>query len=321
VRHVVCSALGSIGNLRVEEQSPLVASAGTVVVDVEFAAVSFVDTLLVRGLYQIEQPVPYTPGSAVAGTVSSVGAGAGQFKAGDAVVAVLDQGGGFANQAVAPADMVIPRPDDLPADVAVASVENYGTMTFAFEQRAHLAKDEWVVILGAGGAIGMAAVDLARAAGARVIALASTDDKRRTAREAGARVVLAYEDIGDVQAITGSGADIVVDPVGGDLAKAAIRLLAEGGRYCVLGFASGQIPRLPANQVLLRNRNVVGVDWGDYARRRPAAAASVMADVLARIARGELHPPRPKRIPLESAAEALTAIASRAVSGKLVLST
>jgi NADPH:quinone reductase len=321
MRHVVCSQVGAIDELRVEECPPRSAAAGQVIVDVEFAAVSFVDTLLVRGLYQIEQTMPYTPGSSVAGTISSVGSGVNHLSIGDRVVAVLDAGGGFADQSVAPAEMVIPLPDILPTDVAVSSVENYGTMSFTFERRAPVAPGEWVVVLGAGGAIGLAAVDIARAAGARVIGLASSEVKRSVSQQAGAEVTLSYEEITEIPGITGGGADIVIDPVGGDIAKTAIRLLGENGRYCVLGFASGQIPKLSANQVLLCNRSVVGIDWGDWARRRPAAAAQVITAVLQRIARGELHPPTPVRMPLEDAVAALDAIERREVAGKLVLAT
>jgi NADPH2:quinone reductase len=175
-------------------------------------------------------------------------------------------------------------------------------------------------VLGAGGGIGLAAVDVARAAGARVLAAASSEAKRSAALAAGAERAIGYDDLRDrVRELTGGGADVVVDPVGGDLAEPALRSLAPGGRYCVLGFAAGEVPRLPANRVLLRNRTVVGIDWGDWSRTRPADAHALVAEVLARTARGELHPPRPTALPLDAAADALRRLAARDVVGRLAL--
>ena len=319
MRQVVCDVLGCIDNLVLREVPPSQATDGHVVVDVEFAAASFVDTVLVKGLYQVDYPVPYVPGSAVAGTVSSIGPGVTGVDLGAAVVAALEAAGGFADQVVVPAEVLIPRPPELAADLAVASLENYATMTFALQERARLRSNEWLVVLGAGGAIGLAAVDIARFMEANVVAFASSDEKRELARRAGANIVLGYEDMPSVRDITDGGADVVIDPVGGDIARAAVRVLARAGRYCVLGFASGEIPQLPANRILFQNRQVIGVDFGDLARRAPMSARAFMASAIGRIARGELQPPQPTRMPLESAASALNLIANRKVPGKIVL--
>lgn len=269
----------------VEEPDPS-PGPGEVLVAVAAAAVSFVDGLVVRGRYQVRPPLPHTPGSAVAGRVAAVA----------------------------------PLPDGVAAPVAAAAVESYSTLAFALEHRVRVRPGEWVLVLGAGGGIGLAAVDVCRAAGARVVAAASTEAERTAARAAGAQVAVGYDALKDrVREVTGGGADVVVDPVGGPPAEPALRSLTAYGRYCVLGFAAGEIPRLPANLVLLRNRGVVGVDWGDWARTRPEDAVALLTGVLGRVARGELRPPEPTGLPPERAAEALTPLAHREVVGKLVL--
>jgi NADPH2:quinone reductase len=320
MRRIVCRQFGPVDGLLLEEEPDPAPGPGEVVVGVEAAAVSFVDGLIVEGRYQVRPPLPYTPGTAVAGRVRAVGADVPDVATGDRVAVLSMAGGGFATDLVTPAAALAPLPPGLTAERAATAIENYSTMTFAFSQRVRVDPGEWVLVLGAGGAIGLAAVDVARAAGARVIAAASSEDKRAAAGAAGAEVVLGYTDLKDrVREVTGGGADVVIDPVGGPLAETALRSLTAYGRFCVLGFAGGDIPRLPANIVLLRNRSVIGVDWGDWARTRPEAATTLMGDVLARIARGELRPQPPTCLPLDQAARALTRLARRDVVGKLAL--
>ncbi|MBN9759204.1 NADPH:quinone oxidoreductase family protein [Pseudonocardia sp. Ae707_Ps2] len=293
----------------VEEPTPE-PGPGEVLVAVEAAAVSFVDGLIARGDYQLRPPLPFTPGSAIAGTTPD----------GRRVAALLTGFGGFASHAVVPEGLLVPVPDEVDAGVAASSLESHGTIAFAFRDRVTVRPGEWVVVLGASGGIGQAAVDHARAAGARVLAVASTPDKRAAALEAGAEVAVGYDSLKDtIRGHTGGGADVVIDPVGGDAAEAALRALAAGGRFCVLGFTSGTIPKLPANLVLLRNRTVVGVDWGDWSRTDPAASRDLAEDVLRRIGSGELHPARPRTLSLDDAATATRAYAERSAVGKLVL--
>ena len=320
MRRVVCREFGPVDRLTVLEEPDPEPMVGEVVVAVDAAAVSFVDGLIVQGRYQVRPLLPYTPGTAVCGRVQTVGSGVGSVEVGDQVSVLSLAGGGFTTHLVAPAEAVARLPVGLPAELAATAIENYCTMTYAFSHRVRVRPGEWVLTLGAGGGIGLAAVDVACAAGGRVIAAASSEAKRAAARAAGAEVVIDYTDLkGHVRDLAGGGADVVIDPVGGPLAEAALRSLTAYGRFCVLGFATGEIPRLPANIVLLRNRSVVGVDWGDWARTQPKAANALVPEVLARIAHGELRPPVPNCLPLEAAAHALTLLARRDVVGKIAL--
>ena len=320
MRRIVCREFGPVERLVLVEEPDPEPGPGEVAVAVAAAAVSFVDGLIVEGRYQVRPPLPYTPGSAVAGRVRAVGGEVNGLAVGDPVVVLSMAGGGYTTDLVVPASAVAACPAGLAPELAATVIENYSTMTFAFSSRVPVRPGEWVLVLGAGGGIGLAAVDLARAAGARVVAAASTEAKREAARAAGAEVVVGYTDLKTrVREVTGGGADVVVDPVGGPLAEEALRALTAYGRFCVLGFAGGDIPRLPANVVLLRNRSVIGVDWGDWARTRPEAANALVPEVLDRIARGELRPPAPTRLPLDQAAHALTLLAHRDVVGKLAL--
>lgn len=320
MRRVVCREFGPVDRLTVVDEPDPEPMAGEVVVAVDAAAVSFVDGLIVQGRYQVKPMLPYTPGTAVCGRVVTLGSGVDFVEVGDRVSVLSLAGGGFSTHLVAPAEAVARLPVGLPAALAATAIENYSTMAYAFAHRVHVRPGEWVLVLGAGGGIGLAAVDVARAAGCRVIAAASTETKRAAALAAGAEVVIDYTDLkSQVRDLTEGGADVVIDPVGGPLAEVALRSLTANGRFCVLGFASGEIPRLPANIVLLRNRSVIGVDWGDWARTQPKAANALVPEVLTRIAQAELRPPAPTCLPLEAAAHALSLLASRGVIGKIAL--
>jgi NADPH2:quinone reductase len=320
MQRVVCRAFGEVEDLEVVEETAPAPGPGEVLVEVDAAGVSFVDGLIVRGLYQVRPPLPFTPGSTVGGRVVALGEGVSAPAVGTAVAGLATGFGGFTSHAVLPASTAVPLPDGVSAETAVTAIESYSTLVFAVTHRVAISEGERVVVLGAGGGIGLAAVDVARSLGGRVVAVASSEDKRQAALAAGAETAIDYTDLKDgIRAATGGGADVVIDPVGGPAAESALRALGTGGRFCVLGFASGEIPRLPANIVLLRNRSVVGVDWGDWARSDGDAATGLVADVLGRIARGELHPPRPQVFPLVEAGKALRLFADRAVTGKIAL--
>jgi len=217
---------------------------------------------------------------------------------------------------------VVPLPDAVSFEVAATAVDSYTTMLFALTRRTSVRPGEWVVVLGAGGGIGLAAVDVASSLGARVIAAASSQAKREASVTAGALVTIDYqtEDLkARVREITGAGADLIVDPVGDRHAEPALRSLGRSGRYLVVGFAGGSIPRVPLNRILLGNRTVIGVDWGAWAGQDPAGNQALIAELLQRVAAGVLHPVAPRTYPLERAAEALGELGGRRVTGKLAL--
>jgi NADPH:quinone reductase len=319
-RRVVCREFGDPEKLELVEDAVPTPGPGQVLVGVEAAGVSFVDGLIVQGRYQVRPPLPFTPGAAVAGTVLAVGEGVDPARTGTAVVGSVMGFGGYTTHAVL--SDAVPLPEGVSPVIAASALEGYSTLVFAVTRRVTIEKDEWVVVLGAGGGIGLAAVDVARSLGARVVAVASSAEKREAALRAGATAAIDYTDVKDgIRAATGGGADVVIDPVGGPAAESSLRALRAGGRFCVLGFASGEIPRLPANIVLLRNRTIVGVDWGDWAREvgGPAGNAALLADVVERIGRGDLHPPTPTEAPLPEAAQVLRRYADRTAVGKYVL--
>jgi NADPH2:quinone reductase len=259
----------------------------------------------------------------VAGDVLRVGSGVSGLNEGTRVAGYsVELLGGYATHQVLPAHAVVPLPESVAYETAATAVESYATMLFALTRRTTLRADEWVLVLGAGGGIGLAAIGVARSLGARVIAAASSSGKRTAALEAGAAVVIDYEaaDLTPrVREITGGGADVVVDPVGDRFAEPALRSLRQFGRYLVVGFAGGAIPRLPLNRVLLENRTLVGVDWGAWSRQDPQSNQALVRDLFEQLANGALHPIAAKAYPLERAAEALISLAERRVIGKVVL--
>lgn len=322
MRRVICNQFSDPVRLEVIEEPTPQPGPGEVLVEVEAAAATFVDGLIARGLYQIRPSLPYTPGMSLAGRVRAIGDDVtGAPAVGSAVVAVSWSFGCYATHVVLPAASLATVPDDVDLAVAASAVESYSTLVFAVTQRVSIAPGEHVVVLGAGGGIGLAAVDVARGLGAHVIAIASSAEKRAAAAAAGATVTLDYTDLKDsIRAATEGGADVVIDPVGGPSAEAALRALRSGGRFCVVGFASGEIPRLPANIVLLRNRSVIGVDWGDWSRAMGASASrDLLADVIDRIRQGAINPPRPDTASLTEAEQVLRRFAERRASGKYVL--
>ena len=321
MRAVVCHEFGPLDTLVLEERPAPDPGEGMVVVDVAAAGVNFVDGLICQGRYQLKPPTPFVPGSEVAGLVSSVGPGVVDRAVGDRVLAFCGFGG-FAGQVVVPALSLVPVPDAIDLAQAAAVVQSYCTMLFTLTRRTTVAPGEWVLVLGAGGGIGLAAVDVATALGARVIAAASSPDKLAAAVAMGAEATIAYEEEDlkvRARELSGGGVDVVVDPVGGRHAEPALRATRHLGRFCVIGFASGPIPSIPVNQVLLNNRTLVGVDWGGWTFKDPLGNRALLDELMTMVADRRLHPTAPARRPLEDAATVMEALIDRSITGKVVL--
>jgi NADPH2:quinone reductase len=319
---IACQEFGSPELLMPEEASDPQPGSGQTVISVRAAGVSFVDGLMIRGLYQMKPPLPFTPGIVAAGDVIGVGNNVSHLLLGSRVVGCSFDLGGYASRRVLPANAVVPVPEAVTYEVAATAVESYAASLFALTKRVALHPNEWVLVLGAGGGIGLAAVDVAASLGAHVIAAASSPAKRTAALDAGAEVAIDYEteDLKSrVRDITGSGTDVVVDPVGDPFAEPALRSLRGFGRYLVLGFAGGAIPKLPINRVLLENRAIIGVDWGAWSIQNPDANGSLITELLDGAATGSLRPRAPTAFPLDRAAQALNELAQRRITGKLAL--
>ncbi|RSN59931.1 NADPH:quinone oxidoreductase family protein [Actinomadura sp. WAC 06369] len=306
MRAMVCEELGSLALKEMPDPEP---ADGQVAIAVEAAGVNYVDALFVQGRYQIKPPLPFVPGSEVAGTLPS----------GERVLAMCGLGG-FASRAVVPEAAAVPIPDALGAAEAATFTQSHCTALFGLRDRAGLRAGETVLVLGAGGGTGLAAVRVATALGARVLAAASSGPKRDAAVAAGAEAAI---DLADVKAgargWSEGGVDVVYDPVGGALADPALRALREGGRHVVIGFASGDIPSLPLNQVLLRNRTVVGVDWGAWSMAHPLEQRALLDELLALVAQGALVPEAARTEPLSAAPRVLDDLLGRRIVGKVAL--
>jgi NADPH:quinone reductase len=321
VRVVVCNEFGPLENLAVEERDAVVAGPGEAVVAVRAAGVNYVDGLLCQGRYQLKPPLPFVPGGEVAGEVVAVGEGVEGVRPGDRVIAFCGFGG-FAEQVALPALTLVPLPEVLDFGRAAALVQSYATALFTLTRRTSVAPGEWVLVLGAGGGVGLATVDVATALGARVIAAASTGEKLDSARAMGAEATIAYEEEDlkvRARELSGGGVDVVVDPVGGRHSEPALRATGPLGRFCVIGFASGPIASIALNLVLLNNRSVIGVDWGGWSFRDPAGNRALVAELLAMVGDGRLHPSAPAVRPLEDAAAVMSGLLDRSVVGKVVL--
>jgi NADPH2:quinone reductase len=291
-------------------------------VAIRAASINFPDLLTVQGKYQIRPELPFVPGSEFAGRVDAVGTGVTQLKVGDPVAAI-GSSGGFGTHACVKASQVIPLPPGFRLEDAAAFAFTYGTSHHALLDRGQLKAGETVLVLGAAGGVGTAAVQIAKAAGARVIAAASTDDKCEACRAIGADASLNYsrENLREaVKALTdGRGPDVIYDPVGGSLAEPAFRSMAWRGRYLVIGFAAGDIPALPFNLPLLKGASVVGVFWGDFVRREPAANARALGELTRWYAEGRIRPVIDTLLPMRELPTAYRRMAARDIRGKLVL--
>jgi NADPH:quinone reductase len=319
MRAVVVERLDGPAAVAVTDVDDPVPGDAEVLVEVHAAGVSFPDVLLTRGRYQLQPALPFVLGSEVAGVVRSAPAGA-RVKPGDRVAA-FPITGGFAELVTVGVDAVFPLPAATPFAAGAALPLNYLTVEFALGHRGRLAAGETVLVHGAAGGVGTAAVQFARALGARVIAVVSTAAKEKVARAAGAHeTVFADGFLAQVRELTGGrGVDVVVDPVGGDRFTDSLRALTSDGRLLVIGFTGGDIPTVRVNRLLLNNIEVVGVGWGEYARTRPGYAATQWERLLPYLESGALDPPLGGAYPLRRAADALAELDERRVTGKLTL--
>lgn len=312
--------LGSLDALEVMDMESPELLEGHVRLKVTAAGVNYVDALMIEGRYQIKPPVPYRPGSEVVGTVVEVAPDVSSPKVGDRVFAPVGIGG-FSDEVVVHATRVLPLPATLSDGQGATFMQSYMTAWFAFKRRAHVREGMSMLVLGAGGGIGLAAVDVGTALGMKVIAAASSEEKRRLAMAAGAfaTIDVLNEDV-KVRAreLAGGSVDVVYDPVGGDLAEQCLRALGPFGQYLVVGFVGG-IPRLPANHVLLTNRTVVGVDWGAWVGRHQKENAELLSEVMREIAAGRLHPVEPSTYPMHDAARVMRDLEERRIAGKVAL--
>jgi NADPH2:quinone reductase len=322
MKAVLCKEFGPVERLVLEDVPSPVAGKGQVVIRVAAAGVNFPDTLLVQGKYQLRPAFPFSPGGEVAGTIKEVGEGVVHVRPGDAVIGLAAHGG-FAEEALVDAAAVIPLPAGIDPAVAAALMVAHGTALHALKDRAALKAGETLLVLGAAGGVGLAAVEIGKLQGAKVIAAASTDDKLEVCRSRGADMVINYarEDLKErVRALTeGRGADVVYDPVGGKYSEPALRSMAWKGRFLVIGFAAGEIPQVALNLPLLKGYSIVGVFWGEFVRREPARNRENILQLLDWVAAGKLAPLVSARYPLSGAVDALNALLQRQVTGKIVL--
>jgi NADPH2:quinone reductase len=322
MRAVLCRQWGGPETLAIEDVASPRAGAGELVVDVKAAGVNFPDVLIIQGKYQIKPPLPFTPGAELAGVVKEAGGGVADLKPGDPVIAYVTTGA-FAEECRVPATHAVKMPAGIEFATGAAFTLTYGTSWHALKDRAQLRAGETLLVLGAGGGVGLAAVELGKAMGARVIAAASSEDKLAVCRARGADETIDYsrEDLRErVRQIAGErGVDVVYDPVGGPLSEPALRATGWRGRFLVIGFASGDIPRLPINLPLLKGSSIVGVYWGDWMRREPERARAEMGELLGWLREGRVKPHVSGRYPLARTAEALVAMTRRSVTGKIVV--
>jgi NADPH2:quinone reductase len=322
MKAVLCKEYGMPETLVIEDVAPLRAGKEQVVVTVKACGVNFPDTLIIQGKYQFKPPMPFSPGSEVAGIVKEVGEGVTGISVGDRVIASTGWGG-FAEEVVVSASKIIPMPAGLDFTIASAFVLTYGTAHHALKDRAQIRPGETLLVLGAAGGVGIAAIEIGKQLGARVIAAASSDEKLAVCRQHGASEVINYagEDLRErIKQITnGQGIDVIFDPVGGSYSEPALRSMAWKGRFLVVGFAGGEIPRIPLNLTLLKGCSIVGVFWGAFTEREPQRNAQNLRELMDWLSRGILQPHISATYPLERAADALYDMLNRKVLGKAVL--
>lgn len=323
MRALRCHTLGDLGSLSVDEVASPELSAGQVRIGVKAAGVNFPDILMCEGKYQVKPPVPFIPGLEVAGIVMDVGDGVTHVKPGDRVLAFARLAGGFAEEIVLPGGIVTPIPDRMDFETAAAFTIAYGTAMFALDYRGHLKAGETLVVLGATGGVGLAAIECGKLLGARVIACAGGADKLKLAKEYGADEVIDYraENLRDrLRELTdGKGVDVVFDPVGGSYFDSCVRAIGWEGRMLVVGFASGEIPKPAANLILVKNFSVIGVVFGEHSHRYPDQSRALLTRLLGAWEEGRLKPRIWKSMPLAKATDAFAEITARRVQGKMVL--
>ncbi len=324
MKAVLCNAFGPPETLTVDEIQSQPLGESDVRVQVHTCGVNFPDTLIIEGKYQFKPDFPFSPGSEAAGEIVEVGAAVGHMKVGDRVVR-FGTHGAFRDELVVAASEVVPIPKTMSFEHAAAFMMTYGTSYHALVDRGEIQREETLLVLGAGGGVGLAAVELGAALGARVIAAASSNEKLNVARARGASEVINYatEDFRSrIKEITqGRGIDVLYDPVGGELAGLGLRSMAVGGRYLVVGFAAGDIPQFPGNLPLLKECQIVGVFYGNFRRREPERAEQNLAQMMHWYNEGKLKPHIHASFPLERVDEAMAAITEREVIGKVLLKT
>ncbi len=318
----LCETLDGVNALKWRELPTPEPKPGEVRIAIKAASLNFPDLLIVEGKYQHKPPLPFVPGAEFAGTIDAVGEGVKHLKPGMAVAAIAGTGG-FGTHACVDATRVIPLPSGFALEDGAAFAFTYGTSHHALMDRGALQAGETVLVLGAAGGVGTAAIQIAKAAGARVIAAASTDEKCALCRELGADDTINYtrDNLRDaLKALTGGkGPDVVYDPVGGDLTEQAFRSIAWRGRLLVIGFANGPIPALPLNLALLKGASVVGVFWGEFAKREPQKNAACLMQLAAWYMEGKIKPVIEHKLPMAQLKEAFALMGSRQVRGKVVL--
>jgi NADPH2:quinone reductase len=322
MKAVLCKRHGPPETLVIEDVASPIAGPGEVVLSVKAASLNFPDVLIIQDKYQVKPALPFSPGSELAGIVKEVGEGVTTVKAGDRVMAVTTYGA-FAEEAKAPASRVVPMAPGMDFATASAFLLTYGTSDHALGDRGSLRAGETLLVLGAAGGVGIAAIEIGKALGARVIACASSDEKLEVCRAHGADALVNYvgQDLRErIGVLTGGrGADVVYDAVGGSYTEPALRSIAWRGRLLVVGFAAGDIPKIPLNLTLLKGCAIVGVFWGDFARREPQSFRARVEQLGRWHQEGKLRPHVSATMPLERAAEALGLLAARRVVGKVVL--
>ncbi len=324
MKAVLCKEYGPPESLVIEDIPSPRPGKGQVVITVKACGVNFPDTLIIEGKYQFKPALPFSPGGEVSGIVKELGEGVNTVKVGDRVIAFTGWGG-FAEEVVTEAAKLIPIPGDIDFATAASFTLVFGTAHHALKDRAHIKPGETLLVLGAAGGVGLASVELGKLMGARVIAAASSDEKLEVCKQHGADDVINYtnEDLRErVKTLTGgNGVDVIVDPLGGNYSEPALRSIAWNGRFLVIGFAAGDIPRIPLNLTLLKGCSIVGVFWGSFTEHEPRHNQENLQELLTWLAEGKLKPHISATYPLERAAGALNDVLNRKVKGKVVLLT
>jgi len=322
MKAIICEKFGPIHDLKIKEVNIPQPKENEVLVDVAYAAVNFPDALMVQGLYQTKPPFPFSPGHEVSGIVRAVGTNVENLKVGDRIYCAPSYGG-FAEQIIINSNLAIPLPDSISLKTAAALTLTYGTSWHALNNLAKLQKDETILILGASGGVGSAAIELAKHLGARVIACASSDEKLEVCKQLGADEVINYdkEDLkARIRELTNQqGCNVVYDPVGGHYSEIALRSLSWRGRHLVVGFASGEIPKIPLNLALLSERHIIGVFWGDWVRRNPNDHIANMNYMMELIMQNKINPLITETFIFEDSVAAIEHLNSRKAVGKVVI--